>query len=280
VTGVDRVIVAVTNGNVYTGVFDRSLPSCIRWERKPELSGRAGRIMSYGEANGQAYLAVDITPDQPKNGGLFRRLDGPKPTWEWLGEWGQRIQHRGVAWVRGLTAIPDVDQPGKELLLCSREVDGVIEIINPQQGHKPRVEFDLRKHFGGLVGAREGQRLTTLFAYNEMTLAVHPDTGQRVLLIAGGIMPGLPGTDARAKGAWYLVRHADGRYGTCQVFDPAVTPQAVGGLRSARTVCVSPFPEDKGRVIYFGGFDAAKGPHRDTAWIYKGTLSAEREARP
>jgi hypothetical protein len=56
------------------------------------------------------------------------------------------------------------------------------------------------------------------------------------------------------------------------VFDPAVTPQAVGGLRSARTVCISPFPEEKGRVIYFGGFDAAQGPHRDTAWIYRGVM--------
>jgi hypothetical protein len=174
--------------------------------------------------------------------------------------------------VRGLTAIPDPERPGKELLLCSREVDGVIEIINPQRNHEARVEFDLRKHFGGLVGAREGQRLTTLFAYNEMTPAVHPGTGERVLLIAGGVMPGLPGDDARAKSAWYLVRHADGRYGTGQIFDPAVVPTALGGLRSARTVCVSPFPEDKGRVLYFGGFDAAQGPHRDTAWIYRGEL--------
>ena len=66
-----------------------------------------------------------------------------------------------------------------------------------------------------------------------MTPAVHPDTGERVLLIAGGVMPGLPGDDARAKSAWYLVRHADGRYGTGQVFDPAVVPHALGGLHSA-----------------------------------------------
>ena len=79
--------------------------------------------------------------------------------------------------------------------------------------------------------ARDGQRFTTLFAYNEMTPAVHPDTGERVLLIAGGVMPGLPGDDARAKSAWYLVRHADGRYGTGQVFDPAVVPHALGGLQ-------------------------------------------------
>ena len=272
VAGVDRLIVAVTNGKVFTGVFDASVPRRIRWSTEPELTGRKGRIMSIGIANGDAYLAVDITPDQPKNGGLFRRVDGPQPRWEWLGEWGHRVQHQGVAWMRGLTAIPDPQQPGKEWLLCSREVDAVIEIINPQRNYEHRVEFDLRKHLGGLVGAQDGQRFTTPFAYNEMTPAVHPDTGERVLLIAGGVMPGLQGDDARAKCPWYLVRHGDGRYGTGRVFDPAVVPSAVGGLRSARTVCVSPFPEDKGRVLYFGGFDAAQGPHRDTAWIFKGAL--------
>jgi hypothetical protein len=280
VTGVDRVIGAVTNGNVYSAVYDPSAPGRIRWNSEPELAGRLARIMSCGEANGDAYLAVDITPDAPKNGGLFRRVDGPQPRWEWIGEWGHRRDHRGVAWVRGLTAIPDPQQPGKERLLCSREVDGVIEVVDPQRNHEPRVEFDLRRHFGGLVGAQEGQLFTTLFAYNEMTPAVHPDTGEPVLLIAGGIMPGLPGNDARAKGAWYLVRHADGRYGTGQVFDPAVVPLAVGGLRSVRTICVSPFPEEEGRVFYFGGFDAARGPHRDTAWIYEGALPPTNKGKP
>jgi hypothetical protein len=272
VTGVDRLIAAITNGKVYSGVFDASVPGRIRWSVEPELADRKGRLMSIGRVNGEAYLAVDITPDAPKNGGLFRRVDGPQPRWEWLGEWGHRIQSRGVAWIRAITAIPDPEHPGKEMFLCSREVDGVIEIINPQRNHERRVELDLRKHFGGLVGARDGQRFTTLFAYNEMTPAAHPDTGERVLLIGGGVMPGLTGSDARAKGAWYLVRHADGRYGTGQIFDPAFVPHAVGDLRSARTICASPFPEDKGRVFYFGGFDAAQGPHRDSAWIYRGTL--------
>jgi hypothetical protein len=147
VTGVDRVIVAVTNGNVYGGAFDAAAPGKIRWDSEAELSGRMGRIMSCGEANGQAYLAVDITPDQPKNGGLFRRVDGLKPSWEWIGEWGHRVQHRGVAWARGLTAIPDPERHGKEVLLCSREVDGVIEIIDPQQGAQAARRIRLAEAF-------------------------------------------------------------------------------------------------------------------------------------
>ena len=277
VMGVDRVIAALTSGSVFSGGYDAGAPGRIRWNPEPELSGRLARIMSCGSANGDAYVAVDITPDSPKNGGLFRRVDGTQPRWEWIGEWGHRHHHQGVAWVRGLTSIPDPVQTDKDLLLACREVDGVIEAIDPQRNYEARVEFDLRKHFGGLVGAREGQRVTTIFAYNEMTPAVHPDTGERVHLIGGGVMPGLSGDGADAKGAWYLVRHADGRYSTGRVFDPDVIPTAHGGLRCVRTICVSPFPEDQGRVFYFGGYDGGDlgtgMKHRDTAWIYRGALN-------
>ena len=279
VTGVDRVIAAVTSGSVFSGGYDPTAPGLIRWSAEPELTNRQGRIMSHGEANGVAYLAVDITPGAPKNGGIFRRVDGPQPHWEWIGEWGERVQHRGVAWIRGLTGIPDPANPGKELLLCSREVDGVIEVINPQRDHGVRVEFDVRKHFGGLLNARPGQRLTTIFAYNEMTPAEHFATGERVHLISGGVMPGLRGDDARSKGAWCLIRHAGGRYASVRVFDPAVVPSGHGGLRCVRTICPSPFPEEKDRVLYFGGFDGGDlgtgMRHRDTAWIYKGTLKSK-----
>jgi len=279
VTGVDRVIAALTGGSVFSGAYDPAAPGLIRWNHEPELTDRQGRIMSGGEANGVAYLAVDITPDAPKNGGLFRRVDGLQPRWEWIGEWGERVQHRGVAWIRGLTAIPDPANPGKELLLCSREVDGVIEIIDPQRNHEARVEFDLRKHFGALVNARPGQRVTTIFAYNEMTPAKHPTTGERVHLISGGVMPDIRGDDARSKGAWCLIRHADGRYASLRVFDPAFIPTGHGGLRCVRTICSSPFPEEKDRVLYFGGYDGGDlgtgMKHHNTAWIYKGTMNGK-----
>jgi hypothetical protein len=279
VTGIDHVFAVVSGGAVFRGGYDPAAPGRIRWHTEPELDGRLARIMSWGQANGDAYLAVDITPDAPKNGGLFRRIDGPKPRWEWIGEWGHRHTHKGVAWIRGLTAIPDPANPGKELLLCSREVDGVIEIIDPQRSHEVRVEFDLRKHFGALVGAKEGQRLGMIFAYNEMTPAEHSVTGERVHLIGGGLMPDLRGDDARAKGAWCLIRHADGRYATVRVFDPEVIPTGHGGLRCVRTICPSPFPEEKNRVLYFGGYDGGDlgtgMKHRDTAWIYKAVVDTQ-----
>jgi hypothetical protein len=46
------------------------------------------------------------------------------------------------------------------------------------------------------------------------------------------------------------------------VFDPdhPLPNRASGGLRATRTIRPSPFPEEKGRVWYFAGFDAFGGP--------------------
>jgi hypothetical protein len=48
-------------------------------------------------------------------------------------------------------------------------------------------------------------------------------------------------------------------------------------LQGTRTIRVSPFNEDQGRIIYFGGFDVAsqylagKRSH-NTAWIYSADI--------
>ena len=278
VTGVHHVF-ATSAGAIYRGVYDPAAVGRVRWSAEPELGGRLARIMSAGSANGQAYVAVDITPDSPGNGGLFRRVDG-EARWAWQGEWGSRTDHIGVAWIRGLTAIPDPERPGEELLLASREVDGVIERIHPREDHRPVLDFDVAEHFRALAGAAPDTRITTIFAYNEMTPATDPHTGEQVLLIGGGVFPPTLWDEARAKRAWLLVRGADGRYRSVEVHDPAHDPPALGGLRPVRTICASPFPEEAGRVWYLGGFDAAQGPHAGTAWIYRGTLAESEAAEP
>jgi hypothetical protein len=58
VTGVDRLIAALTSGSVFSGGYDAGALGRIRWNPEPELSGRLARIMSCGSANGDAYLVV------------------------------------------------------------------------------------------------------------------------------------------------------------------------------------------------------------------------------
>ena len=75
-------------------------------------------------------------------------------------------------------------------------------------------------------------------------------------------MPGLTGNDARAVGR--VVSGATPMAATAPAakLRSRVVPTAAGGRVSARTVCVSPFPEDTNRVLYFGGFAAQAAPTR------------------
>ena len=84
-------------------------------------------------------------------------------------------------------------------------------------------------------------------------------------------------TAEKGAGAWYLVRHADGTYTDGCVFDPKnPRPNPPRGLLAVRTIELSPFPQDKGRVFYFGGYDCADIESHNTAWIYKGALPPPR----
>jgi hypothetical protein len=204
-------------------------------------------------------------------------VDGPQPRWEWLYRWQVPDTARAKPAMRGLTAISAASGQGQELI-GALETMGRIEVINPARNHEVRREFDIRAYFEKAWGGTQDK--VSLFAYNEFTPFTHPGTGDKFHLIGGWIRH--PGSDDLLRSAWVLVRDAAAHYTHFRVWDGAHATAAnlTGGLRGARTICVSPFPSDEGRVIYLGGFDAAAGPHRDTAWIYKGTLTASERKKP
>ena len=54
-------------------------------------------------------------------------------------------------------------------------------------------------------------------------------------------------------------------------------------LVATRAYALSPFAEDHGQVIYFGGYDCNFKPSSDTAWIFRTSLAnalRELPARP
>ena len=68
----------------------------------------------------------------------------------------------------------------------------------------------------------------------------------------------------------YCIRHtkgADISYEVAEITNPR-EPQLV----ATRTIVVSPFPEDQGRVLYFAGYDCHGVPSHNTGWIYRGAL--------
>jgi hypothetical protein len=83
----------------------------------------------------------------------------------------------------------------------------------------------------------------------------------------------LPVINGLEGGAWFLVRHPNGRYDLHQVI--ASFPGIGQNLISARSIVASPFPNDAG-AIYIGGYDANDTPAHDTGWIVRTTLPGVR----
>lgn len=266
-------------GSVFRAGYDPSAPGKLRWSPEPELSG-TGRIMCMAEANGALYAACGIKDETPLSGGLFRRVDGEKPRWELLWRWPHLIQERGdeTEILRGLTAIPDPKGGGHQVLLGTCAYPGVVYRIDPGRNHAVTTELDIRAYFAKAFGVA-APRGPCLSAYNNFLPVTHPDTGERAHLLGLWINhPAARGAELGGS-AWYLVRHADGAYAHGRVFDPKCPrPNPPRGLLATRTIEVSPFPEDRGRVLYFGGYDCASVESHNTAWIYKGTLPIPKES--
>jgi hypothetical protein len=96
-----HLFAGLNRGAIHRGSYDPSALGGIRWETKPEREASSGyrsdgkvydfsRVLCFAECNGDLYMASRITLDatnQPVDGGLYRRVDGAKPTWKLVSRW-------------------------------------------------------------------------------------------------------------------------------------------------------------------------------------------------
>jgi hypothetical protein len=272
-TGIHHIFAGIARGAIFRGSYDPSAPARLVWQKEPELDG-TGRVMAIAECDGTLYAVCGLRGRTGK-GGLYRRVDGPHPRWERVHQWemhdATRPESDEAYLMRGLTAVPVPGRSGA-LLLGSRSVPGVIERIDPSAEHSLTVELDIKDYFA------QAWRLPryggpALCAYNRFIPWTLPGTGENVYL-AGVAVTYPRRATTPLNGSFFLVRHADGRYSHACIHDPAHPVPDGERLRATRAIEVSPFPEDKGRVLYFGGYDCGHQPSHNTAWIYRGEIAA------
>jgi hypothetical protein len=275
VTGVHRVFAGTGRGAVFSGAYDPAAPGRIRWNTVPELPevppAETARVYAFAQANGVLYASVASNDNPLDNiGGLFRRVAGPNPSWAFVYEWAT-VPGKGDG-LRGLTAVPAAPGATNQVLLGALESPGHIIRIDPASNHVVTVEFDYKSYFTNLWGSLGGA--ATLAAYNSMLPVTDPRDGRPLHLI--GLWVNHPqDITPPHNGSYYLVRHPDARYEWGRIFD-YVQPVPQGAeLKGVRCIAASPFPEEDGRVFYFGGYDAGgQSAKHNTAWIYRGELPA------
>jgi hypothetical protein len=285
VTGMEYLFLAAGCGGMYKAVYDPSAPGKIRWLEGDELDKSYGRGQSMCAANGDLYVSYDYGGLLVQNqaGGVFRRIDGAKPTWERV---YRNYDPKYPTWNqtgRGITAVPAEDGSGKEVILVGIEnpPEPILVRIEPHNKHRAVVELNYNEYFTRVFG-REPQMLggsaqrphagCEVPALNRFDPFINPETGKLEHFVTLFLFH----PDDPAEGcnnAYFLIRRAPGQYDWGEVTSDLPTGES---LRGTRTIEKSPFP-DEPNTYYFGGCCAGPDmqPARpNLAWIYKGVVGA------
>ncbi|MEN6304934.1 MAG: hypothetical protein ABFD96_19540, partial [Armatimonadia bacterium] len=286
-TGVHQIFAGLNRGPIHAGAYDPTVPGGIRWQEQPERTvttqyrsdGKVydfSRVLCFAECNGDLYMASRITLDaanQPADGGLYRRVDGPRPEWKLVYRWPVDTAILQSRYLRGLTAVPDPAGNGRECLIAGYEYPGTLVRFTPTAdgaGMTATQELDIKEYFNQAWDTPGVRRRGAIAAYNRFLPVTDPATGETVWLCGAWVeRPGSP--NPPDNGSCYLIRDRDGRYDWGYINDtshPVPTGQRLTGCRDIEP---SPFAGEAGRVFYFCGYDGGAGPSHNTAWIYRAT---------
>jgi len=272
-TGIDRIFAAAGALGIYSGVFDASQPGKIRWGKKAELGPLTMRPMSFVEANGKLYASAGVS--------VYRRADGLAPAWEKVYSDNTR-EHWELGGIRGLSAVPAPNGVGESILFS--HTDRIIR-VDPNDGYRATVELRIRPLLARSWGSDINGSI--IAAYSDMMPLKDPATGRTVHImgVQGQIQRREKGKQYRPDtyGGWYaggsyLIREPDQSYRLKEVngrWEPG-NPKLV----APRAFAISPFPEDAGGQVYFGGFDCNFLPALDTAWVFRAPIEAVLSVNP
>jgi poly(A) polymerase len=286
VTGIDRLFVSVGVHGVFSGVYDPTFPGKIRWDSASETGPVPIRPLAIIEANGDLIYSADRS--------VFRRIDGPAPRYQKINDLsdlreGASAAYSPVGGIRGMTAITNPAGTGQSIVFVwapgnrSRGCIMRLDRVAPD-GYERRQEICLDKLVSQYL---DGSPVPyVLAAYNRFLAVTDPSTGATHHLIgAEAWIPGkrFPTTQQNDKGgfyagAMYAIRDDAAHYRLGEVngsVDVSAPP-----LVATRAYALSPFAEDRGQIIYFGGYDCNFKRCSDTAWIFRTTLANALRERP
>jgi hypothetical protein len=286
-TGRQYLFAGGGDGVVYRAAYEPMAPAGLTWEPDPGLP-KTARLVSFAECAGALYVAGGLVEnngvnpargevaadDLRRDGGLFRRVDGPAPRWELVYRWPFTGPRFNEHLMRGLSVVPDPKDPSKPVLLGGLEDPPLIERIDPATGTATD-ELNYMKYFARVFGDRPNKGLwVNAVMLNQLEPFTDPETGERMHLVTAYIMhPRDP--EAPHNGAWFLVRKLDGTYSHGEIYPEGGLPSG-RSLHGVRSIVASPFPEEHGKVWYFAGHGAERRFLHDTAWIYRGEIGRTR----
>ena len=276
VTGVDHLFLTIGTLGIFSGVYDESAPGKVKWSPNSESGPVETRPLAIIEANGDLLFSAGRK--------MYRRIDGAMPYYQIIGDMNDlypAVPKSGAGGIRGLTAIPNPNGKGESLIFAmwaGSPSRGEIYRLDPAgdgtfaRTHEVSI-LDLMSQYLSenpvrMVGA----------AYSDFYPLTDSVTGEELHLIGfeswitGRRFPtwGGNGNGGFYAGAMVAIRDSKGHYRLKEINGRSTPAKPV--LVAPYCFAISPFEDDHGQVIYFGGLDANKRPATNLAWIFSTRL--------
>jgi hypothetical protein len=224
------------------------------------------RVMGFTECNNQIYCATS-------DGGLahiYKRTDGTS-VWNLI----KTFSGAGASEdLRGLSAVPNPNGIGEVLwMFWNNEVVR----LDPNNSFAQTIELNVATFLTTTLGS---QIKYVIAGYNDNIPQLNTGiAGEDVRAIwfemrydptAITANPSLSNIDRWATDGLYLERKQTGNsinYYLKKIVDNSVTVKDT--LVATRTIVVSPFAGDNGKVLFAGGFDCNSIQSTNAAWIYR-----------
>jgi poly(A) polymerase len=271
ITNVTTIFAGLQDYGIFSGSYNPAVPGKIQWNntRAEFVTPTNERVMGFTVCNNVVYVATS----DGGIGHIYRRTDGRTPMWSLVkttsgGPNGEDL--------RGLTAVPNPNGTGEVLWYSWNKL---ASRIDPNNSFAETVEYRYTDSLTKQLGV-EVQYI--LAAYNDNIPMFNPtNSTEDVRLIGFEMKYSVAGLRSSPRPNWegwatdgqYYERRQSGRNITyVRKYIVNNSPIIRDSLVATRTMCVSPFPSDSGKVVYAGGMDCNSIPMSRTAWIYRGNF--------
>jgi len=260
-TGIHHIFAITGSSKIFKGAFDPSKPGKVFWEPDAEVTF-SNQIASVSRANESLYIFNKNDELQSSaSSELLKRNDGLQPSWESIHTFNNSSSYRF------LSTVEDPVNNENEILIVTDDNSGILYKIELEDEFKMTEEFDYKNYFIKIWG-RLGYATKFIESRDVPELKYRIDNDNLNII---GLSITHPEHDQPAySGSYYLVRHQEaGSYEWGVICDPEKANEGLS-LSACNAIAVSPFEEDRGKVLYFAGKAKNNKTDFDTAWIYRG----------
>lgn len=264
------VFAGLQDYGIFSGRYNPAAPGKIQWNTKAEfITPPNERVMGFTVCNNILYAATS----EGGIGHIYKRSDG-SANWTLV---KTTTGGPNAEDLRGLSSVPNPNGVGEVLWYCWNKN---ASRLDPGNNYAETIEYRFADSLSTQLGIAVQY---VLAAYNDNIPFFNPlNSNEDIRLLGFELKYNVAALNNNPRPNWqgwatdgqYYERHQKGNaISYIRKYIVNNRPTIQDSLIATRTLCVSPFAADGGKVLYAGGMDCNSIPMSRMAWIYRGDFS-------